>query len=118
MNLWTCVCGLVVQGCGSGGAESLYADVMVGHAVNALVGRAVLLEHGCEKHHNDSLAADMGRAGVDPASFGWASVQMDGGIRKVTSRYGQQCLAVPRLWQFRVYRSAVSVFPPARRLSV
>jgi hypothetical protein len=74
------------QGCGSGGAERLFADLMVGHCVNALVGHAVLLEHGCEKHHNDSLAADLAHDGVSPEAFGWASVQMDGGIRKVTTR--------------------------------
>jgi hypothetical protein len=64
----------------------MYSDIMVGHATNRLVGSAVLLEHGCEKHHNDSIVADMHRLGVDPHGFGWASVQMDGGIRKVTSR--------------------------------
>ncbi len=64
----------------------MYADIMVGHAVSALVNKCVLLEHGCEKHHNDSLSADMGKVGVDPRGYGWASVQMDGGIKKVSAR--------------------------------
>lgn len=59
---------------------------MVGHVTNPIVSHCVLLEHGCEKHHNDSVAADMARAGVDKSKFGWASVQLDGGIRKVTQR--------------------------------
>jgi hypothetical protein len=59
---------------------------MVGHVMNPDVAVCVLLEHGCEKHHNDSVVADMRAAGVDPSRFGWASVQLDGGIRKVTSK--------------------------------
>lgn len=85
------VCAVLLQGCGSSGAEELFAHVVVGHVVNSIVSHCVLLEHGCEKHHNDSVTGDMKRAGVDPARFGWASVQLDGGIRKVSQRYVIAC---------------------------
>ena len=64
----------------------MFAHIVIGHVVNPLVAHCVLLEHGCEKHHNDSVSADMKRYGVDTSKFGWASVQVDGGIRKVSNR--------------------------------
>ena len=43
---------------------------------------ALLLEHGCEKTHNDYFRTHLEKLGVDPGQFGWASVQLDGGIEK------------------------------------
>ena len=47
---------------------------------------ALLLEHGCEKTHNDYFRARLAEQGADPASFGWASIQLDGGIDAVSAR--------------------------------
>ena len=70
------------EGCGSAGHEVLYGDVLVGHLLHPLVACALVLEHGCEKQHNDAMAARLAAHGVsDPRSkFGWASVQLGGGI--------------------------------------
>ena len=74
------------EGCGSSGAEDLYSRVVLGHVLHPAVSHCVLLEHGCEKHHNDSVRADMAGAGVDETQFGWASVQLNGGIESVARR--------------------------------
>jgi len=47
------------------------------------VKHALLLEHGCEKTHNGYIRQLMAERGLDPAHYGWASVQLDGGIQKV-----------------------------------
>ena len=41
---------------------------------------ALLLEHGCEKTHNDYMRAALDEAGIDGSRYGFASVQLDGGI--------------------------------------
>src|SRR5690606_2718269 len=76
------------EGCGvSGGtSEELYIRTMVGYITHPLVGPCLLLEHGCEKTHNDYMRHQLRQAGIDPASLGWASVQLDGGIDKVLAR--------------------------------
>ena len=43
----------------------------------------LLLEHGCEITHNSYFRQLMAERGLDPASFGWASIQLDGGIDAV-----------------------------------
>ena len=43
------------------------------------------LEHGCEKTHNDYMSATA-LSEVEEQDFGWASVQMDGGIDAVIER--------------------------------
>jgi altronate dehydratase len=70
------------EGCGvSGGtSEELYVRTMLGYLSHPMVAHCLLLEHGCEKTHNDYMRAQMKAAGIDPASLGWASVQLDGGI--------------------------------------
>jgi altronate dehydratase len=64
----------------------LYARTVVGHLANPLVGAALLLEHGCEKTHNDYFRHALAELGMDPGRFGWASVQADGGIDLVTEK--------------------------------
>ncbi|MEZ4867227.1 MAG: UxaA family hydrolase [Caldilineaceae bacterium] len=76
------------EGCGVAFASTreVYAETMVGHALHPLVGDCLFLEHGCEKAHNNylqSLLRERGRALDD---FGWASVQLDGGIDKVLAK--------------------------------
>ncbi len=76
------------EGCGvsSGPSEQLYIRTLIGYLTNPLVGRALLLEHGCEKTHNDFVRNELREAGADLSRFGWASIQLDGGIAATTGR--------------------------------
>ncbi len=76
------------EGCGSAGGsnEGIVTRTLLGHLTHPLVGAALLLEHGCEKTHNDYYLHALQDMGVDPARFGWASVQADGGIDAVTRK--------------------------------
>ena len=76
------------EGCGSSGgsSEALYSRTVLGHLSHPLVRFGLLLEHGCEKTHNDYFRARFAAAGLVPECFGWASVQLDGGIEEVTRR--------------------------------
>ena len=81
--------GLVhTEGCGMSGeaAEHLYTRTMVGYLTHPLVHCALLLEHGCEKTHNDYLRHAIEDRGLSPSDFGWASVQLDGGIDSVLQK--------------------------------
>jgi altronate dehydratase len=79
------------EGCGatSGSAENTYARVMTSYLVHPNVRMALLLEHGCEKTHNDYFRSRMVEEGLDPARYGWASIQADGGIEAATDRVRQ-----------------------------
>ena len=76
------------EGCGvsSGHSEAMYARTTMGYLTHPLVRFGILLEHGCEKTHNDYMANQMAQRGVDWGRFGWASVQLDGGIEPVTEK--------------------------------
>lgn len=76
------------EGCGNsaGPSEQLYARTMVGYITHPLVKHCLLLEHGCEKTHNDFMRHQMEEMGVDPSRLGFASIQLDGGIEKVTKK--------------------------------
>jgi altronate dehydratase len=76
------------EGCGNSGGSSmeLYDRTVLGHLDHPLVRFALLLEHGCEKTHNDYFRSRLIEADLDPDRFGWASVQLDGGIEKVTRK--------------------------------
>ncbi len=76
------------EGCGvsGGSAESIYSRTLLGHLANPTVRFGLLLEHGCEKTHNDYFHARLREAGLDPSNFGWASVQLDGGIDRVVEK--------------------------------
>ncbi len=72
------------EGCGFGG-ESMYHllhRTYRGYLTHPNVAVALLLEHGCEKVPNDVMRRQLESAGVPLARFGWASVQLDGGIAK------------------------------------
>jgi len=81
------------EGCGAtdGASESgIYRRTVLGHLVSPLVKYCVLLEHGCEKTHNAYLAHHMSEdMGLNNDDFGWASVQLDGGIDAVTEKVRQ-----------------------------
>ncbi len=76
------------EGCGvsSGPAEDLYLRTLLGYARHPRVAHLLFLEHGCEKTHNDYIRHVLGQAGLDPELYGWASIQLDGGIHRVLER--------------------------------
>lgn len=70
------------EGCGFGG-ESMYHllhRTYRGYVTHPNVAAALLLEHGCEKIPNDVMRRQFETAGLPLDRFGWASVQLDGGI--------------------------------------
>jgi altronate dehydratase len=73
------------EGCGasSGSSEELYVRTLLGYLTHPLVKHCLLLEHGCEKTHNDYMRHAIEQLGLDPGRFGWASIQLDGGIENV-----------------------------------
>jgi altronate dehydratase len=76
------------EGCGNSGgrAEQLYARTMVSYVIHPMIKHCLLLEHGCEKTHNDFMRHQMEERGIDPSRLGFASIQLGGGIDKVTQK--------------------------------
>ncbi|MGC4937406.1 UxaA family hydrolase [Kribbella sp. DT2] len=89
------------EGCGSSGgaSEETFARTMLGYLLHPNTRMALLLEHGCEKTHNDYFRSQLVAAGADPSRFGWASIQADGGIDAVGERvrewFGSFALPAP-----------------------
>ena len=82
------------EGCGvsGGNSEDIYARTLIGHLIHPIVALGVLLEHGCEKTHNDYIADALAKNDIPIDQYGWASVQLDGGIeaaiQKVENWFG------------------------------
>lgn len=76
------------EGCGTsrGYAEDLFVRTMIGYMGHRSVSLGLLLEHGCEKTHNDEFRSQLKARGIDERRFGWASIQADGGIDAVTEK--------------------------------
>ena len=76
------------EGCGvsSGRSEEIYTRTMIGHLTHPSVALGLLLEHGCEKTHNDQVRHAIGQLGISAERYGWASVQLDGGIDAVIEK--------------------------------
>ena len=76
------------EGCGVAFAstQAIYARTMLGYATHPLVGACLFLEHGCEKAHNDYIHSLLRDGGLAEEDFGWASVQLDGGIASVLDK--------------------------------
>ncbi len=76
------------EGCGvsSGRSEEIYTRTMIGHLTHPTVALGLLLEHGCEKTHNDHVRHEIEQLGISPEGYGWASVQLDGGIDAVIEK--------------------------------
>ena len=76
------------EGCGvsSGRSEEIYTRTLIGHLIHPSVAHGLLLEHGCEKTHNDHVADALESCGVSLDDYGWASVQLDGGIEAVIQK--------------------------------
>jgi len=76
------------EGCGVSGGENQQhlTRTVAGHVQHPFVREALLLEHGCEMTHNDLMRRELAENGVSPERFGYASIQLDGGIENVTRR--------------------------------
>lgn len=76
------------EGCGvsGGSSEVLCTRTLLGYLTHPSVKLGLLLEHGCEKTHNDYIREQLRGLGHDPERFGWASVQLDGGIERVAEK--------------------------------
>lgn len=76
------------EGCGVSGdeAQELLQRTMIGYLCHPIVKRGLMLEHGCEKTHNDAMRNFLADHGIDSSRFGWASIQLDGGMEKVTNK--------------------------------
>jgi altronate dehydratase len=79
------------EGCGFGGGSTYdtLQRTFRGYATHPNVAAALLLEHGCEKVPNDAMRREFERADLPLDRFGWASVQLDGGIDRVIGRVQQ-----------------------------
>jgi altronate dehydratase len=79
------------EGCGasSGENEEHQLRTMIGHLLHPFVATALLLEHGCERTHNDLMRHTLKKHGIDTDRFGFASIQLDGGIDKVVNKVEQ-----------------------------
>jgi altronate dehydratase len=89
------------EGCGFSG-DSMYQllhRTYRGYITHPNVAAALLLEHGCEKVPNDVMRHQLERDGVPLSRFGWASVQLDGGIEKAISHietwFAERLAALP-----------------------
>ncbi len=89
------------EGCGASGESllRLLGRCYRGYLMHPNVAAALLLEHGCEKITNDVMRGELEWAGVPAARFGWASVQLDGGIAKALDKiekwFAEKLAALP-----------------------
>ena len=75
------------EGCGaSPAAKDMATHTMLGYLDHPAVTHSLLLEHGCEITHNDHMHHALAARGLDPERFGWASIQLDGGIAAVLQK--------------------------------
>jgi altronate dehydratase len=76
------------EGCGFGGESmhKLLHRTYRGYVTHPNVALALFLEHGCEKVPNDVMRRQLDQAHVPLDRFGWASVQLDGGIEKALEK--------------------------------
>ncbi len=70
------------EGCGAS-VNPEFRDTLLGYLTHPMVKHALLLEHGCESTHNDYFRQNMCQRGLNPEDYGWASIQLDGGIQSV-----------------------------------
>ena len=70
------------EGCG-GTVVPEYKDTLISYLRHPKARHTLLLEHGCEITHNSYFRGLMSERGLDPEAFGWASIQLDGGIDSV-----------------------------------
>ncbi len=73
------------EGCG-GSVVPEYINLQLGYLQHPKLRHTLLLEHGCEITHNSYFRNLLAERGLEPANFGWASIQLDGGIQAVMAR--------------------------------
>jgi len=76
---------LHTEGCGSASVTAM-TDTLLNYLQHPQVYIALLLEHGCEKSHNAYMRNSMREYGLNPDDYGWASIQLDGGLQAVMSK--------------------------------
>ena len=74
------------EGCGVAGVNDLHSRTLLGYLSHPSVHSALLLEHGCEITHNDFMRHQLSTLGLDTKNYGWASIQLDGGITSVIEK--------------------------------
>lgn len=76
------------EGCGNnaGPSEEMHTRTLLGYITHPLVKHCFLMEHGCEKTHNDHYRHAAAQMGLDLNQLGWASIQLDGGIERVIEK--------------------------------
>jgi len=74
------------EGCGSANSDDLYLQTLAGHLAHRFTRHALLLEHGCERTHNDAVRHYLARSGRGFDDLGFASVQLDGGMASVRDK--------------------------------
>ena len=90
------------EGCGvsGGNSEDIYRRTLIGHLIHPMVALGLPLEHGCEKTHNDYLRHALTEQDIPLERYGWASVQLDGGIdaviQKVEDWFSQSLDSMPQ----------------------
>jgi altronate dehydratase len=79
------------EGCGNnaGPSEEMHTRTLLGYMTHPLVKHCLLMEHGCEKTHNDHYRHAASQLGLDLSKLGWASIQLDGGIERVMEKAEQ-----------------------------
>jgi altronate dehydratase len=79
------------EGCGNnaGPSEEMSTRTLLSYITHPLVRHCLLLEHGCEKTHNDHYRHAAAERGLDLNRLGWASIQLDGGIDEVMRKVEQ-----------------------------
>jgi altronate dehydratase len=76
------------EGCGVSGGRTatMQTHTLLNYLRHPFVKHALLLEHGCEMTHNDHMRQVLQNLGMSAEQFGWASIQLDGGIEKVIQK--------------------------------
>jgi altronate dehydratase len=102
------------EGCGNsaGESEKLFMRTMAGYLTHPLVAKAVLLEHGCEKTHNDAFRHILKDLQIDASRFGFASIQLDGGIERVLRKVLKQFAELPTQPSSIPYGIAIAALNP------
>ncbi|WP_025772526.1 UxaA family hydrolase [Thioalkalivibrio sp. HK1] len=77
------------EGCGSANAQDIHLRTLLSHLRHRFVDSAVLLEHGCEKTHNDAVRRFLAERGEDIDRYGFAGIQLDGGLEGAKEKVGR-----------------------------
>ncbi len=79
------------EGCGVSGDAylAMLKRTLLDYMQHPMARAGLYLEHGCELTHNDSMRHRLQAEGRDPRAYGWASIQLDGGMEKVLQKIEQ-----------------------------